>query len=143
MASARSRRRKSRAFSAFAPANAAASGLTPAGLGPRREGDRALKAPASRWRRQSVSRDEEIPSRRSTAPISPVCAARSVSARMRSLSCAIKLRRRERAVSSGDDGTGSGTVVGLRSLVTSTPQGAPGMSVRVGIGMVRTSRPRG
>ncbi len=55
---------------------------------------------------------------------------------MRSFSSAVKLRRRGRVVSSGDDVTGDGTMVGLRSLVASPSEVSFGISVRVGIGMV-------
>jgi len=47
------------------------------------------------------------------AAMPPVSAARSVSARMRSLSSAVKIRRCGRAVSSGDAEAGAATV-GLR-----------------------------
>lgn len=58
IASARSRRHCSRALSRLAPASSAASGLAAGGLGPRLAGVSAPKAPAARWRRQSVSTDE-------------------------------------------------------------------------------------
>ena len=45
----------------------------------------------------------------------PVSAARSVSARMRNLSWAVKVRRREPADTSGDAATGAATNVGLRA----------------------------
>src|ERR1700686_2740428 len=48
------------------------------------------------------------------APIPPVPAARSTSAKMRSLSWAVKTRRRGRPVNSGDEETGPGTIVDLR-----------------------------
>src|SRR5471030_790138 len=49
-----------------------------------------------------------------------VPATRSISARMRSLAWAVKLRRRGRSINSGDAATGPGTIVGLR------PSSVPG-----------------
>src|SRR5271157_2609062 len=58
------------------------------------------------------------------APIPPVSAARSVSARMRSLSWTAKLRRRGRADNSGDAAAGAGTTVGLRPPFAPSPAAA-------------------
>src|SRR5271168_1273784 len=57
----------------------------------------APRVPLSRCRRQSVSVDEYKPSRRRIAPIPPMPAAPSVSARTRSFVCAVKVRRRGRS----------------------------------------------
>src|SRR3954463_6299791 len=54
IASARSRRGRSQAFSCRALASSAASGLGWLTFGPRRAGVRAPRVPAARWRRQSV-----------------------------------------------------------------------------------------
>jgi len=48
------------------------------------------------------------------ALIPPVSAARSVSVRTRSLSAAVKIRRRGRSGNSGDVAAGAATTVGLR-----------------------------
>ena len=93
-------------------------------LGPRLTGLRPPIAPASRWRRQFVRAEEYSPSRRRMAPIPPVAAARSDSARMRSLSCAVKVRRRGRSDNSGDAATGAGTTVGLRPPSVPAPVAA-------------------
>src|SRR5277367_6549747 len=55
------------------------------------------------------------------APICPVSAARSVSARMRSLSWTVKVRRRGRPEISGDTAAGAGTIVGLRPPCVPAP----------------------
>jgi hypothetical protein len=121
IASACSRRRLSRAFSRRTLARSAVSGFGAATLGPRRAGLRAENAPASRCRRQSVRLDEYTPSRRRIAPIPPLAAARSVSSRMRSLSCTVKLRRRGRSDNSGEAAAGTGTAVGLRPSTVPVP----------------------
>ena len=57
-----------------------------------------------------------MPSRRRMAPMAPMpptAAARSASARMRSLSFAVKLRRRGRADNSGDAAAGAGRCIDL------------------------------
>jgi hypothetical protein len=65
-------------------ASSMANGLMSGDLGPRLLGVSTPRAPASRCRRQSERPDEYSPSRRRMAPIPPVLAARSTSARMRS-----------------------------------------------------------
>ena len=69
-----------------------------------------------------------MPSRRKIAPIPPVSAARSVAARMRSLSRAVKVRRRGRSDNSGDAEAGAATTVGLRP-----PFEAPPASASIGV----------
>jgi hypothetical protein len=116
IASARSNLRPRCAFSRLACASSAAKGLRTADLGPRLVGVSAPRAPLSRCRRQSVSVDEYKPSRRRIAPIPPMPAAPSVSARTRSFVCAVKVRRRGRSDISGAVAAGAGTTLGLRSL---------------------------
>src|ERR1035437_1961811 len=96
MASACSSLRKSRAFSRLACASSPAIGLRTAGLGPRLIDVIAPSAPASRSRRHSLKVDEYRPSRRRIAPVPPA-GARSISARTRSLSCTVNVRRRGRS----------------------------------------------
>jgi hypothetical protein len=55
------------------------------------------------------------------ALIPPVSAARSVSARIRSLSAAVKIRRRGRSGSSGEAAAGAATIVGLRPWSVAAP----------------------
>src|SRR5208337_3304475 len=65
------------------------------------------------------------PSRRTIAPTAPgTPAARSISARMRNLSCAVNVRRRGRSKNSGDAAAGAGTIVGLRPSSLSAPAAA-------------------
>ena len=122
IASACASRCLSRAFSRLACASSAAMGLTPASFGPRFSGFRASKAPASRWRRQSVRVDEY--SRRRMAEMPPVSAARSVSAKIRSFSPAVNVRRFGRSDNSGEAAAGAGTTVGLRPSSVPAPAAA-------------------
>ena len=112
----------SRAFSRLACASSVAMGLTAASFGPRFSGFRASKAPASRWRRQSVRVDEYTPSRRRMAEMPPVSAARSVSPKIRSFSPAVNVRRFGRSDNSGE--AGAGTTVGLRPSSVPAPAAA-------------------
>ena len=57
----------------------------------------------------------------------PVAVARSVSARMRSLSCAVNVRRRGRSDNSGDGEAGAVTTVGLRPPLAAAPASPSGV----------------
>jgi hypothetical protein len=124
IASACASRCLSRAFSRLACASSTAMGLTAASFGPRFSGFRASKAPASRWRRQSVRVDEYTPSRRRMAEMPPVSAARSVSPKIRSFSPAVNVRRFGRSDNSGETAAGAGTTVGLRPSSVPAPAAA-------------------
>jgi len=76
------------------------------------------------------------------AAMPPVSAARSVSARMRSLSWAVKIRRCGRAVSSGDAEAGAATV-GLRpSFVAALASASIGVCV-MGMNKIILQHPQG
>ena len=78
--------------------------------------------------------------RRAWVRVPPTAAARSASARMRSLSFAVKLRRRGRADNSGDAAAGAGTTVGLRPPFVPSPAAA---SICLGsMGMTEIILPR-
>src|SRR5487761_105713 len=77
------------------------------------------------------------------APISPVPAARSVAARMRSLSRAVNVRRRGRADNSeGADG-GAATTVGLRPPSFAAPPSASSCVGSMGMSEAILPRPQG
>src|SRR5665213_3090394 len=108
-----------RAWSRSSWSCASCSGLR-LDLGPRFCGARAWRTPASRSRRQVVSKDEYSPSRRSSAPTPPEPLAWSAFVKMWCLYSAVKRRRLAWATTSGSGWAfGSGPVllpVPLRSL---------------------------
>jgi len=65
--------------------------------------------------------EEYRPSRRKLAVMPPELATRSVSSRIRSLSCAVRVRRVGRSDISGDVTAGAGTTVGLRRPAAPPP----------------------
>jgi len=113
IASECSKRRPSWAISRLASASSAVKGFGTAVFGPRLAGANPPSAPLSRCRRHSDSADEYRPSRRRMAPIPPVSAAPSISARMRSFVCAVNVRRRGRSDSSGDGAVGAVNAVSV------------------------------
>lgn len=114
-------------------ASSASNGLEGAVFGPRLSGFSASKAPASRCRRQSVRVDEYRPSRRRIAAIPPVSAARSVSARIRSFSAAVKVRRFGRDENSGGTATGAATTPGFSPASGTASDTGAGRGVLLGM----------
>jgi len=97
----------SQARARHAPSGAAAPRLRLARIslfGRPRGRSSAASDPRSRSRRHSVNNDEYKPSRDSNAPISPGLADSAASRRIRSLYCAVNLRRRARSTISGSGG---------------------------------------
>ena len=81
-------------------------------------------------------------SRRRMAPTPPVSAARPVSARMRSFSWAVKVRRRGRSDSSGDAADGAGTTVGLRDATVTASEVASIGFATMGMSGIILQRPQ-
>ena len=134
--SACSSRWLSRAFSRSSSATRRASGDGGTAGRPRFLGVSAARLPCSRCRRQVVRCDEYNPSRRSSAPNSPVPAQASACRRTPSLYSAVNRRRAARSATSGSGveigGTTCSTVglllIGLRLAVSAFP------SLRAAIG---------